>query len=109
MGKSIRYMQNLGEVAPALLISQQKPSSFPRLETIAEEECGGVRVPKRIFLLLPLLNSMNKPWFQSEYMNQEHRNVNSNISVHNQRSDDFALCHKSTATLPPLFELGTVV
>ncbi|XWS16003.1 hypothetical protein CRYUN_Cryun34aG0049500 [Craigia yunnanensis] len=57
MAKDIRYMQNWGEVAPALLISHQKPSSFPRLEAIAEEECGSIRVPKRVFILLPLLLS----------------------------------------------------
>ncbi|XVF27285.1 hypothetical protein REPUB_Repub14bG0093600 [Reevesia pubescens] len=61
MGKNVRYMQNWGEVAPALLISHQKPSSFPRLETIAEEECCSVRVPKRIFILLPVHCLTSKP------------------------------------------------
>ncbi|EOY27634.1 Uncharacterized protein TCM_029430 [Theobroma cacao] len=59
MVKDVKSMQNLGEVAPALLISHQKPSSSPRLETIAEEDCGGVRVPKRVFILLPVLLSLS--------------------------------------------------
>ncbi|XWS19880.1 hypothetical protein CRYUN_Cryun31cG0054200 [Craigia yunnanensis] len=59
MAKDVRYMQNWGEVAPALLISHQKPSSYPRLETIAEEECDSVRVPKRVFILLPVLLSFS--------------------------------------------------
>ncbi|MBA0595049.1 hypothetical protein Gorai_011928 [Gossypium raimondii] len=42
MAKDIRYMQTWGEVAPALLISRQRSSSSPRLETIVEEERGGV-------------------------------------------------------------------
>ncbi|XVE51647.1 hypothetical protein DITRI_Ditri02bG0058500 [Diplodiscus trichospermus] len=59
MAKDVRCMQNWGEVAPALLISHQKPWSYPRLETIAEEECDSVRVPKRVFILLPLLLSFS--------------------------------------------------
>ncbi|XWS12329.1 hypothetical protein CRYUN_Cryun37aG0080500 [Craigia yunnanensis] len=59
MVKDVRYMQNWGEVKPALLISHQKPSNFPRLETIAEEECDSLRVPKRVFILLPVLLSLS--------------------------------------------------
>ncbi|MBA0866201.1 hypothetical protein Goshw_018764 [Gossypium schwendimanii] len=45
MAKDILYMKTWGEVAPALLISRQRSSSSPRLETIVEEERGGVRSP----------------------------------------------------------------
>lgn len=40
MAKEARYVgvQPWIEVAPALLISPQKPSNVPKLETIAEEE-----------------------------------------------------------------------
>ncbi|KAB2081764.1 hypothetical protein ERO13_A05G146700v2 [Gossypium hirsutum] len=59
MAKDIRYMQTWGEVAPALLISRQRSSSSPRLETIVEEERGGVRVPKRVIVVLPILLSLS--------------------------------------------------
>ncbi|XWS18668.1 hypothetical protein CRYUN_Cryun32bG0064400 [Craigia yunnanensis] len=69
MVEDVRYMQNWGEVAPALLISHQKPSSFPRLETIDEEECGSVRVPKRIHCL-----TSKPPWEEFEEWGTQQRN-----------------------------------
>ncbi|GMI82217.1 hypothetical protein HRI_001891000 [Hibiscus trionum] len=59
MAKGIRYTQTWGEVAPPLLISRHRSSSCPRLETIIEEECGGIRVPKRVYVLLPVLLSLS--------------------------------------------------
>ncbi|MBA0565481.1 hypothetical protein Golob_010353 [Gossypium lobatum] len=59
MAKDILYMQTWGEVAPALLISRQRSSSSPRLETIVEEERGGVRLPKRVIVVLPILLSLS--------------------------------------------------
>ncbi|WRX26934.1 hypothetical protein QQP08_019421 [Theobroma cacao] len=59
MVKDVKSMQNLGEVAPALLISHQKPSSSPRLETIAEEDCGGT--------LLNIEPSMEGIWRMGEH------------------------------------------
>ncbi|OMO70334.1 hypothetical protein CCACVL1_18971 [Corchorus capsularis] len=56
MVRNVRIMQNWGEITPDLMISRQKPSpsSSPRLETIAEEECCiNEGVPKRVFVLLP--------------------------------------------------------
>ncbi|GLT59885.1 hypothetical protein SLA2020_326800 [Shorea laevis] len=58
MVKDVRYVQNWVEVAPEPLISHQKPSTSPKLETIAEEGCDGVRVPKRVFIVLPVLLSL---------------------------------------------------
>lgn len=37
MAKEARYLRQWIEVAPALLISPQKPSSVSKLETISEE------------------------------------------------------------------------
>ncbi|KAH1048347.1 hypothetical protein J1N35_039131 [Gossypium stocksii] len=60
MAKDIRYMQELGEVAPFLVIYHHKSLSCPRLEPIAEEECGNVEVlKKRVFVLLPVLLSLS--------------------------------------------------
>ncbi|MFQ6639206.1 hypothetical protein Gotur_016673 [Gossypium turneri] len=59
MAKDILFMQTWGEVAPALLISRQRSSSSPRLETIVEEERGGVRLPKRVIVVLPILLSLS--------------------------------------------------
>lgn len=62
MAKEISsYMQNWVEVAPAPLISPQKPSSsFPKLETIAEEESGRFAdiVPNKALYLLPVVLSI---------------------------------------------------
>ncbi|KAG5515866.1 hypothetical protein RHGRI_036794 [Rhododendron griersonianum] len=62
MAKEISsYMQNWVEVAPAPLISPQKPSSsFPKLETIAEEESGRLAdiVPNKALYLLPVVLSI---------------------------------------------------
>ncbi|XVF40091.1 hypothetical protein PTKIN_Ptkin01aG0084200 [Pterospermum kingtungense] len=71
MVKDVRYMQNMGEVVPSLMISHQKSSCFQRLETIAEEECCGsvsVRVPKRVFILLPVLLSLSFYVLLSKYI-----------------------------------------
>jgi hypothetical protein len=56
MVKEMRYMQNWGEFAPALLISHQKYSTCPQLETIAEEGPENFELlPKRVLFLLPVL------------------------------------------------------
>ncbi|KAK8618603.1 hypothetical protein V6N13_132590 [Hibiscus sabdariffa] len=60
MAEDIRYMQELGEVAPSLVITYYKPNSSPPLEPIAEEESGGVEVlNKTVFVLLPVLLSLS--------------------------------------------------
>ncbi|GKU92622.1 hypothetical protein SLEP1_g6329 [Rubroshorea leprosula] len=52
-------MQNWGEVASTLLISQQKSSRPCKLETILEEGYeNSVVVPKRVVYLLPVVLSM---------------------------------------------------
>ncbi|KAL4388319.1 hypothetical protein GQ457_09G003960 [Hibiscus cannabinus] len=59
IAKDVRYMQELGEVAPSLVIFHYKPRSCRRLEPIAEEECSSVEVlKKRISLHLPILLSL---------------------------------------------------
>ncbi|KAL6991526.1 hypothetical protein U1Q18_009638, partial [Sarracenia purpurea var. burkii] len=55
------YMHNWIEVAPAPLISPQKPSSStsPKLEPIAEEESDRLgSVHKKAFYLLPVVLSI---------------------------------------------------
>ncbi|KAK9031068.1 hypothetical protein V6N11_032461 [Hibiscus sabdariffa] len=47
MAKDIKYMQELGEVVPSLVIFHYKPRSCPRLEPIAEEECSSGEVLKK--------------------------------------------------------------
>ncbi|KAL4387042.1 hypothetical protein GQ457_09G004030 [Hibiscus cannabinus] len=60
MEKDIRYMQELGQVAPSVVISHYKPMSRPRLEPITEEEYDDVEVlKKRVFVLLPILISLS--------------------------------------------------
>ncbi|KAK8524645.1 hypothetical protein V6N12_029507 [Hibiscus sabdariffa] len=59
MAKDIRYMQESGEVAPSLVMFHYKPTSCPRLDPIAEEECVDVEVLKKtVFVLLPVLLSL---------------------------------------------------
>ncbi|EEF36384.1 conserved hypothetical protein [Ricinus communis] len=67
MVKGVRYVDNFGEVAPALLTFHRRSSSInPKLETIAEEldhsnsyfQSLEVVVPKRVVFLLPLVLSM---------------------------------------------------
>jgi hypothetical protein len=62
MMKKMKCMQKWGDVAPALLISQQRSrSSFPRLDTIIEEGSGNngvVAIPKRVLFLLPIVASL---------------------------------------------------
>ncbi|KAL4291810.1 hypothetical protein GQ457_14G008230 [Hibiscus cannabinus] len=60
MAEDIRNMQELGEVAPSLVMTYYKPNGGPPLEPVAEEESGGVEVlNKTVFLLLlPVLLSV---------------------------------------------------
>ncbi|GLT59174.1 hypothetical protein SLA2020_320100 [Shorea laevis] len=58
MVKDARYMQNWVNVAPEPLISHQKTSTSPRLETIVEEDYDGVCVSKRVFIVLPVFLSL---------------------------------------------------
>jgi hypothetical protein len=58
MMKEMRYMQNLGEVPPALLISshQKYSCNCHKLETIEEEGSENFELlPKRVLFLLPVL------------------------------------------------------
>ncbi|KAK8641977.1 hypothetical protein V6N13_011343 [Hibiscus sabdariffa] len=57
----MRYTQTRGEVAPPVLISRhrRRTSSCPQLDTIVEEECDDIRVPKRVYVLLPILFSLS--------------------------------------------------
>ncbi|KAL4627632.1 hypothetical protein ACB092_05G179000 [Castanea dentata] len=58
MAKELRYMQNYIEVAPAPLISHQRYSCCPKLETIVEEASTEKfeSVPKSpVMFLLPVL------------------------------------------------------
>ncbi|XWS12330.1 hypothetical protein CRYUN_Cryun37aG0080600 [Craigia yunnanensis] len=58
MVKEVGYKQNWGAVAPALLISRRRSSSFPRLETILEEGCEIRAVfSMKVFLVLPVVLS----------------------------------------------------
>ncbi|KAL4335510.1 hypothetical protein GQ457_07G030360 [Hibiscus cannabinus] len=61
MGKDMRYTQPQGEVAPPVSISRhrRRTSSCPQLDTIVEEECDDIRVPKRVYILLPILFSLS--------------------------------------------------
>lgn len=60
MEKELRYIHDLFEVAPPALISPQKPSNAPKLETIIEEgsfDKVDIIVPKRALYFLPLFLS----------------------------------------------------
>lgn len=63
MGKEMRIMQNLGEVAPALIIPHEKPSNnISKLETIVEDEGFSDYqsfeiLPKRVVFLFPVFVS----------------------------------------------------
>lgn len=47
-----------GEVAPPLVISHQKPSQCPKLETIVEEGSESFEIlPKQVVFLLPVFLS----------------------------------------------------
>lgn len=67
MVKEVSYMQNWVEVAPTLLITHQKSSKCPKLETIVEEGPGNIMgsqisievapISKRALFLLPVFVS----------------------------------------------------
>merc|ERR1711879_1111474 len=59
MVKEARSMQEVEEVAPALLISCKRCSSCPKLDTIVEEEGSESFeiLPKRMMFFLPVLVS----------------------------------------------------
>ncbi|KAK3041154.1 hypothetical protein RJ639_028633 [Escallonia herrerae] len=59
MAKGVSYMHDWFEVAPAPLVSPQKPSNAPKLETIVEEGCERLDVLlKRLLCLLPVVISL---------------------------------------------------
>ncbi|KAM0994616.1 hypothetical protein ACFX2I_010099 [Malus domestica] len=59
MAKRGRYMHNWVEVAPPQVISREKCSSFPKLETIVEEGSESFEIlPKRVVFLLPVFFSL---------------------------------------------------
>ncbi|KAK8524706.1 hypothetical protein V6N13_015717 [Hibiscus sabdariffa] len=58
MVKDVRYMQELGEVAPPLVITHCSPKICPRLDSIPEEEVGDVEALK-MFFVLPVLLSLS--------------------------------------------------
>lgn len=64
MGKEMRIMQDLDEVAPALMIPHEKPSNnISKMETIIEDEGlfsdyhSFQIMPKRVVFLLPVFFS----------------------------------------------------
>ncbi|KAM7524880.1 hypothetical protein LguiA_014782 [Lonicera macranthoides] len=60
MVKGMNYTHDMFEVAPKPLISQQKPSNAPKLETIVEEgsyDTYDIIVHKGLLYLLPLFLS----------------------------------------------------
>ncbi|KAH0995081.1 hypothetical protein GBA52_018945 [Prunus armeniaca] len=58
MVKGGRYMHNWVEVAPPLMISHEKCSNSPKLETIVEEGSESFEIlQKRVVFLLPVFLS----------------------------------------------------
>uniref|UniRef100_A0A2C9U5Q2 Uncharacterized protein n=1 Tax=Manihot esculenta TaxID=3983 RepID=A0A2C9U5Q2_MANES len=81
MVKGMRYVHSFGEVAPTLLISHRKSSSYPKLETIFEEVClnndnkynshknlEAVVVPKRVVVLLPVILALAFYFLVNKYV-----------------------------------------
>ncbi|KAI4300033.1 hypothetical protein L6164_033452 [Bauhinia variegata] len=58
MVNQVKYIDNCGEVVPALIIYQhQKSSKFSKLEPIIEEDTKVSELSKKIVISLPLLFS----------------------------------------------------